>query len=82
VGASWGGPAGFGAGRAAWHGDDNFSEAAGMNARQRREAAGFVAAGGSVETYSAWDRLRPLLRRLVGGPARRSAQPVVGRWPR
>lgn len=51
-----------------------------MNARQRREAAGFVAAGGSFETYSAWDRLRPVLRRLFSRPALGSARPAVGRW--
>jgi hypothetical protein len=50
-----------------------------MNARQRREAAGFVAAGGSFETYSLWDRLGPALRRLFGRPAR---EPAAGRWLR
>ncbi len=80
MGASWGGPAGLGAGRAARRGDDNDSpEVAGMNARQRREAAGFVAAGGSFETYSAWDRLRPVLGRLFGRDQRRS-EPAPGRW--
>ena len=51
-----------------------------MNARQRREAAGFVAAGGSFETYTLWDRLRPALRRLLGRGARRCGEPASGRW--
>lgn len=50
-----------------------------MNARQRREAAGFVAAGGSFETYTLWDRLGPVLRRLFGRPG---CQPVSDRWLR
>lgn len=52
-----------------------------MNARQRREAAGFVAAGGSFETYSVWDRLRPVLGRLFGQGQRRS-EPAPVRWGR
>ena len=75
MGASWGGPAGFDAGRAA-QGGDELLEVAGMNARQRREAVGFVAAGGSFETYTVWDRLRPVMRRLFG----RSVRPASGRW--
>ena len=50
-----------------------------MNARQRREAAMFVAAGGSFETYTLWDRLGPVLRRLFG---RRGVEPAPGRWSR
>ncbi len=50
-----------------------------MNARQRREAAGFVAAGGSFETYTLWDRLGPVVRRLFGRPAR---EPAAARWLR
>lgn len=46
-----------------------------MNARQRQEAAGFVAAGGSFETSTVWDRLRPVVRRLFG----RSGRPAPGR---
>jgi len=82
VGASWGGPAGLGAGRTARRGDDNgndFVGIAGMNARQRREAAGFVAAGGSFETYSLWNRLGPVLGRLFGR-RQRWAEPAPGRW--
>jgi hypothetical protein len=77
VGASWGGPAGLAAGRVARPND--FQEVVQMNARQRREAAGFVAAGGSFETYTVWDRLGPVLRRLFGRPAR---EPAPGRWSR
>ena len=53
-----------------------------MNARQRREAAGFVAAGGSFESYSLWDRVGPALRRWLGRRARGATGPVqaTGRW--
>jgi len=47
-----------------------------VNARQRRETAEFVAAGGSVQTYTPWERLRPVLRRLFG----RSRRQAPGRW--
>ena len=50
-----------------------------MNARQRREAAGFVAAGGSFETYTLWDRLGPVVRRLFGRAPR---EPAAVRWSR
>jgi hypothetical protein len=46
-----------------------------MNARQRREAAQFVAAGGSFESYSLWDRLGPVLRRWFGRPVRERPAP-------
>jgi hypothetical protein len=74
----------FRAGWAARRGDDNDgfgSEVAEMNARQRRQAAEFVAAGGSFETYSPWDRLKPVLSRLVDRSLRRTVRPAVGRWP-
>jgi hypothetical protein len=46
-----------------------------MNARQRREAAEFVAAGGSFQTYTPRDRLLAMLLRLFG-----RGRPPVGRW--
>ena len=59
-----------------------------MNARQRREAAAFLAAGGSVATYTLADRLRPVWARLRGRPvpalrpSRTVAGPVVDRCGR
>lgn len=51
-----------------------------MNARQRREAAGFVAAGGSVQSYPLAARLRPVWARLRGRPvpALRASRTVAG----
>ena len=49
-----------------------------MNARQRQEAAGFVAAGGSFESYSFWDRVRPVLGWLFA--RRQRVQAAPGRW--
>jgi hypothetical protein len=48
-----------------------------MNARQRRESASIQAAGGSIEIYPFWSRVRPALLRLVGLGRRRAAAPVV-----
>jgi hypothetical protein len=51
-----------------------------MNARQRREAAEFVAAGGSFQTYSPWDQLAPVLCRLFSRTALRNLRRAPGRW--
>lgn len=45
-----------------------------MNARQRREFADIAAAGGSIEVYTFWSRVRPALLRLG---RRRTTAPVV-----
>ena len=86
-GRTAGRPAGFGAGRALRRDDDNDMEVVAVNARQRRQAAEFVAAGGSFESYSPWDRLGSVARRLLGLPVRPSGPrlvrvPAVGRWSR
>lgn len=54
-----------------------------MSARQRREAAQFLAAGGSIETYTVADRLWPVWCRLRGQPvpALRPSRIVTGPVP-
>ena len=82
-----GGPAGYGAGRTVRLDDKSDMEVVGVNARQRREAAAVVAAGGSFESYTPWERLAPAVRRLLGRPGRTSKlrlvrTPAMGRWSR